>query len=624
MSAITGIFYRDSRSVDYDQIKKMNDSLSHRGTDGSKVYYEGSVALGHQMLHTTPESIHETLPFEENGLIITADARIDNRKDLSEKLGIENKEKIPDSYFILKAYQKWGETCPEELLGDFSFVIWDKTNEKLFCARDHMGVKPFYYYLSKEAFFFATEIKALLTIPEVPYKLNELKMAYFLQIEYSEDKLYTFYEDILRLIPAHSLSINLNKSRLKIYWELNPNSEILMDSEEDYITEFSSIFKEAVKCRLRSVFPIGFDLSGGLDSSSIVCMSKIILNKNSHPSDLKTFSYVFDEFPQIDERFYIKKVVDTGGIEAHYILCDRISPFEQIDTVLSFQDQPHLNPFLSIIRNSFKIMHKNGVRTILSGAGGDMVIYSGKNYFLELAITFQWYKLIKEIKKSSQLKNKNMFYMLFNQVFYPLIPEIIKDNLKNLICHYTRRIPCSTNFLNKYFIKKYSKDLQKLTEIKTTKKYHYFSINNDIAQIFFETLDLTSESFSIDSRYPYYDKRLIEFCYAIPTEMKFKIYNRYIQRAAMDKILPSEIQWRMSKADFRPFLTKNLISFEKSLLDMMISNNEIIKDYLDFKRLKCSYQKYKNGKEISYIDIYYIWIATILFLWLKKTNIHKN
>ena len=113
MSAITGIFYRNDSSAEYDQIKKMNDQLSHRGPDGSKVWYKGSVALGHQMLHTTPESIHETLPFEEDGLVITADARIDNRKELSEKLDIEDDEKVSDSYFILKAYQKWGENCPE-------------------------------------------------------------------------------------------------------------------------------------------------------------------------------------------------------------------------------------------------------------------------------------------------------------------------------------------------------------------------------------------------------------------------------------------------------------------------------------------------------------------------------
>jgi len=147
MSAISGIFYRNERSVDPKLIKLMNDKLYHRGPDGSKIWCEGSVALGHQMLHTTPESLHETLPFEKDGIIITADARIDNRKELSEKLNIEDEESVPDSYFILIAYRKWGEKCPEKLLGDFAFAIWDKDNEKLFCARDHMGIKPFYYYM---------------------------------------------------------------------------------------------------------------------------------------------------------------------------------------------------------------------------------------------------------------------------------------------------------------------------------------------------------------------------------------------------------------------------------------------------------------------------------------------
>ena len=180
MSAITGIFYRNGRDVNLDQINKMNDSLSYRGNDGSGVCLDGSVALGHQMLHTTKESILEKLPFkdENSGIIITADARIDNRDELASTLKLENNSKVPDSLFILKAYQKWGEQCPEKLLGDFAFVIWD--NQKIFCARDHIGVKPFYYYLSNNAFFFASEIKALLTNPEIKYQINKTKDSIFL------------------------------------------------------------------------------------------------------------------------------------------------------------------------------------------------------------------------------------------------------------------------------------------------------------------------------------------------------------------------------------------------------------------------------------------------------------
>ena len=142
MSGITGIFRRDGQDVDQADINNMNDKISHRGPDGSRIWCEGQVAFGHQMLHTTPESLQEILPFEdkESGLVITADARIDNRKSLSLKLGIEDNKYVSDSYFILKAYEKWGEKCPEKLLGDFTFAIWDENRETLFCARDHMGV----------------------------------------------------------------------------------------------------------------------------------------------------------------------------------------------------------------------------------------------------------------------------------------------------------------------------------------------------------------------------------------------------------------------------------------------------------------------------------------------------
>ena len=295
MSAITGIFYRDGRSVPFDQIKKMNDKLSHRGPDGSKVYCEESVALGHQILYTTQESLHESLPFEEDGLIITADARIDNRNDLSKKLKLQNVEHIPDSYFILKSYQKWGEKCPEELLGDFAFAIWDKNHGNLFCARDHMGVKPFYYFLSDELFCFATEMKALYAIPEITFKLNELKLAYYL-MRSNTDKNITFYKDVLFLNKAHSLTINNDNDNLKKFWEIDPEYKIIMNSEEDYIQSFLNIFTEAVKCRLRSAFPIGFELSGGLDSSSVVCVAKKILKNNQNFNDIKTFSMIFNKY----------------------------------------------------------------------------------------------------------------------------------------------------------------------------------------------------------------------------------------------------------------------------------------------------------------------------------------
>jgi asparagine synthase (glutamine-hydrolysing) len=213
MSAITGIYHRDGHFHDKNNIKNMNDCLSHRGPDDSGILCKESIAFGHQMLHTTPESINEKLPYmdEINGLFITSDARIDNRLELSEILNLENAENVPDSLFILKAYEKWGEKCPEKLLGDFAFAIWDKKEEKLFCARDHMGVKPFYYYLSDDIFLFATEKKSILINPDISKELNELRIGFFLKNFL--DKESTFYKNISILPPAHSLTIKAHKTK---------------------------------------------------------------------------------------------------------------------------------------------------------------------------------------------------------------------------------------------------------------------------------------------------------------------------------------------------------------------------------------------------------------------------
>ena len=211
MSGIAGVYYLDGRTVDSADLERMVDILAHRGPDGAAVWCEGSAGLGHRMLHTTPESLHEELPLVSayGDLALTADARIDNRGELLSALRIDRPhEEVCDSELIIEAYKKWGERCPERLLGDFAFAIWDGRNRRLFCARDHMGVKPFYYYRSYRLFAFASEIKALLCLPDVPHKLNEVQIADYLLDNYYEDKAVTFYEGILRLPPAHVTSVS--------------------------------------------------------------------------------------------------------------------------------------------------------------------------------------------------------------------------------------------------------------------------------------------------------------------------------------------------------------------------------------------------------------------------------
>jgi asparagine synthase (glutamine-hydrolysing) len=625
MSAITGIFYIDGRKIDPELIKKMNNRLSHRGPDGSAVWCEGSIALGHQMLWTTPESLHEKLPFEDevSGLVITADARIDNRDELSKELDIEDKEEVSDSYFILKAYQMWGENCPDKLLGDFAFAIWDKNEEKLFCARDHMGVKPFYYYLDDEMFVFGTEIKALFCVSGVPRELNERRVAFYLMD--IEDNKSTFYENIVSLSKAHSLTIKRDISKIKEYWKLDPDSQMVMESEEDYIKSFRKIFENAVKCRLRSAYPLGFELSGGLDSSSVVCMSKEILNenKNSSLNTIKTFSQIFDDFPQCDERNYIQNIINTGKIEAHFIRGDNINPFHQIEMILWHQEQPFFTPNMVTLWNFYKKIHKENVRVVLGGSGGDVVISYGTNYLYDLAITFKWKQMIKELNYFSERVNVNFYYLFYIHVLLSLIPEHIKTFtrffkknstyiLNNL---FSERIKAQ-DYLNKFYWKP-------LNEFKTAKKFHYYSLSMDNIY-FLEMLDRTTSVFSIEPRYPFLDKRLVEFCYSLPSHMKFKFgWSRYILRKSMEGIIPKENQWRPFKSLIDSVFERNLLVGKEYIEKILFKENNIISNYVDINKLIDINQKVNRGNN-SYDDYNYIWRSVLFGIWLKNERIVKS
>lgn len=530
MSAITGIFYRDRRNVDPPLIKKINDILSHRGPDGSITWCDGPVGLGHQMLWTTPESLHETLPFhdEKSGLVITADARIDNRKDLSEELRIEDKEDISDSYFILKAYEKWGEKCPEYLLGDFAFAIWDETEEKLFCARDHMGIKQFYYYLDDKVFVFGTEIKSIFSIPEVSCELNEKMIAFYLVGAIPKKKL-TFYKNIFSLNPANSLTITDNKINKNKYWNLNHDLKIVLGSDEEYISVFREIFAEAINCRLRSAFQIGFELSGGLDSSSVVCMTKNILKSKNCEEDINTYSMVFDTIPESDESKYIKKIVNSGGINSKLIPSDKVSPLKNINSKFLYQDQPFNAGNIGTTTNRYEKIQKDGIRILLGGYGGDQVVSIGKNHIRDLAVKLKWKKLIKEILAVSKNANRKPSYVFYILVFIPLLPKFIKNISKKFLSlsdtnkeEFILNEEFSTKMGGEDYLKSF-KFNSIARNVNTARKYHYLSINVKTNQKTLELLDPIAGVCSIEPRFPFLDKRLIEFCYGIPDQMKFSL-----------------------------------------------------------------------------------------------------
>lgn len=612
MSSITGILLRNERKVDHELIKNMNDSLAYRGPDGSHVWSEGSVALGHQMLHTTLESVHEELPFinKDKKLAITADARIDNRQELLETFNLDESLKISDSYLILLAYNKWGERCPEKLLGDFTFAIWDGIQEKLFCARDHIGVKPFYYYLADDIFIFATEMKAIFSIPNIKKQINEEQIANFLASLYADQEI-TFYKNIFRLPPANSITILKDEIFIENYWSLNPDYELDLDSDIEYSDKFLEIFKEAVKCRLRAILPIGYTLSGGMDSSSVVCMASHIL-KNKTSESLKTFSNIFDGIPQADERYYINSIISERNIDPYFINAEQISPLDDIETMVWHIEEPFLAPNMFLLWSPYSEGKRKNIRIMLSGFDGDTVLHRNiLSILTEDLYKWRWKKLLKEIDGVSDhlnIKRTTLIRRLFLEI---LMHEDSKRS--NILSRFRKKNFSRTGVMNKKFLSQNNIehaieffDEHYHHDLFNSRILHFRSLNSPLLQSSLEILDKSSAAFAIESRYPFFDKRLVEFCLALPSDQKmYAGWDRIVLRRAMENILPKEIQWRPKKSSMAPVFTRNLRLLEKEhLKEILFDNSSVIEKYVNLEKIQIKYYQFMDKEPINVTNLW--------------------
>jgi asparagine synthase (glutamine-hydrolysing) len=684
MSGIVGIHNLDGKAASRKDLEKMVDILAHRGPDGADIWVEGSVGLGHRMLWTTPESLLEKLPFidESSELVITSDARIDNREELIDILHLNScpVETITDSQLILAAYKKWGNFCPEHLLGDFAFVIWDQRNQSLFCARDHFGIKPFYYYYKPDnTFAFVSEIKALFTLKQVPRCLNETRMGDYLAFM-MEDQVTTSYQDIFRLPPAHCMVVSQELIQVWSYWSLDPNREIKLPSNEAYAKEFKRIFSEAVHCRLRSAFPIISHLSGGLDSSAITCVARSILVQEGK-TPLHTISTIYDKIKECDERAYINTVIDQGGLTPHFVHGDVLGPLSNLDMIFKYEDEAFIGPshfYPWLVNRETKQL---GMRIALDGFDGDTTVSHGITRLKELASQGKWNTFFHEAKavspnydvsvadlfktygfasfqkqaqqwqlliflKAVQLIHKNFDvsrkHLILNYGVKPLKGQV-RQFLKNLFRKHrslkraTKCIDSSQSLsvlnnplINNNFAEKISLN-ERITMMELNSKApeslrreHWQSLTVGLMAYTFEQMDQYAAMFSIESRHPFMDKRLIEFCLALPSEQKlFNGYGRMVMRRALEGVLPEKVQWRGDKTDMSANFDDGLFNRNRQILDEVMSSKiQNIEKYINLEYLQNSYQKLVLSEDkINNNEWIIVWQSVIISLWLDYKKI---
>lgn len=671
MSGIVGIYHLDQQPVSTDDLRQMLDALTHRGPDGVDLWCQGSVGLGHRMLWTTPESLHEQLPLVKGELIITADARIDNRDELAQVLSLPNRplEKVTDSEFILAAYERWGGDCPEHLLGDFAFMIWDGQKQQLFCARDYFGVKPFYYYhRSNHSFAVASEIKGLLCLDWIHQKINEVRIADYLALML-DDQVITTFEDIFRLPPASRMWVNASGLKIDTYWQLDPNHELKLESDDAYAEAFCEIFTEAVRCRLRSAFAVGSHLSGGLDSSSVSCVARKILSETTGET-LHTFSNIFDTVNECDERLYIDEVLKQGGYTPHYIHADTFGPLSYVEQILNYEDEPILGPSHHYPWRLNQAAHEANVRIVFDGFDGDTVVSHGLERLRELASQQKWSEFADAIEIASKNYKFSVNYML---TYYglPALRQLGKRGqwieffkAVNFIHHrfqYSRRSllvrqgirPIFNKISHKFYRtpKKSTNALAKVREIVSVdfakqvrlgeriEKYalkqassgsvrqeHWRAMTGGVLAVNLEAADRCAAAFGLEARHPFLDRRLVEFCLAVPADQKFKRgFGRMVMRRGLNNILPKAVQWRGDKANMTANFVNGMLNINGSLFEQVLDKyNYSVLRYVNLDNWEHAWNRVKqfpeSNKKVSSMtkDCFVVWRATVLALWFQR------
>ncbi|MDJ1173965.1 asparagine synthase-related protein [Roseofilum capinflatum] len=568
MSGIYGIFYKDGTAVTPETIEPMRRAMAAWGKDGQGSWCENSVGLGHLMLHSTPESLHEKLPIahrQNPNWVMTADARIDNRQELLAALNVPPAEgrTMPDSILILLAYEKWGQDCVSRLIGEFAFALWDRKEQILFCGRDHMGFKPFYYYENDRSFIFASDIEGVLARSEVPHRPNEPLLAAYLQEDtYFPEKRQTFLADIVKLPPAHQLTVTAKSSQLTQYWSLNNVREVRLPSDEAYAEQLRELLLEAVQCRIRTPFPVGCHLSGGLDSSSVTAIAAQLLRQQGKTPTAYSWSPpppATGECPD-DERRLIQAVCQQEGIECQYI------DLKVEDVVRTYMRDFSRDPAEMMFREQLvqKQAAQDDVRIMLSGWGGDEAITGhGWGFWSELFLRGRWRKLHREIRCLSQQEGANLLYALrldarvaYKKVLLPLIPEAIWSwrygRNSRSSCY---PITCiNPSFAQQHEDAVLSMRGPSLQESPGVQENQWRWLNNGHLTKRIEAWAVNGDRQGLLYSYPLLDRRILEFCLGTPPEQFVQQgCGRSLMRRAVEGILPAAVQWNRSKREAAAF-----------------------------------------------------------------------
>lgn len=573
-------------------IKKMADRIEHRGPDAEGFYIDENIALGHRRLAIIDiNSGIQPMFNEDKKIVVIFNGEIYNYIELKAELK-KKKHKFTtssDTEVLVHGYEEWGTDLPKKLRGMFAFAIWDKENETLFCARDHFGIKPLYYYKTDEEFLFASEIKSFLDYPDFKKELNKSILAAYLSFSFTPTS-ETFFKNVYRLDPGTSITIQENQLKIDKYFKLefNENKKEFNKSVE----EIASIMKDSVNHHLLSDVEVGSFLSSGIDSSYLVALAK--------PD--KTYTVGYDN-PKYNEIDYAKNLTDLLDISNTSKKITKEEYLNILPKIMYHMDEPSSDP-AAVALYFVSQLASQEVKVVLSGEGADE-FFGGYNIY----------------RKDVDMRFYNKIPFCIRHLIAKIascLPEV-----KGINFLIRRGMPLEENYIgvNKVFGKNEIKKILKIKNQKSNQeitkpvyeeqknksdivKMQAIDINFWLIKDILQKADRMTMANSLEGRVPFIDTEVFKVASSLPIEYKVTKENTKVAlREAAKKVIPNE-SYKKKKLGF-PVPLRDWLKEEDFYNEVKNTFESVFAgDFFNQKRMLKLLNDHKNNKRDNYKKIW--------------------
>ncbi len=595
-----------TREASMPLLNRMLERIAHRGPDARGTWQDGPAFLGHNRLSIIDLSEEANQPMVRGDLVMTFNGEIYNYIEIRErllKLGHEFSTQS-DTEVILAAYRQWGENCVREFTGMWAFVIYDKKNASLFASRDRFGIKPFYYIRDGGRFYFGSEFKALRESPLFTAEPNLKQISRGLQMGWTCYADETCFNCIRALPAAHNLIFRDGSVSLSQYWDIQ-TGRYSDNSFEEKKNNFLQLFTDSIRLHMRSDVTVGSCLSGGLDSSAIVSMVQH-LNPGIH---YKTFSIYYEGKDDVDERPFIHEVLKKyPEIEPYYFSPTDADVEESFHHALFHADAPCTGS--SFISQYFlmRLIGSQKIKVVLDGQGSDEYLAGYRHTYYRIIAdllrsgkTGQAFRLTKEVNRNS---GGGSIRALAH--FGKSMLSLMRDEQELYGLEFRNYYPFMTTLKETEPFR-----LQKVAGNKTDNFLYHLVFSSSLPSLL-QYEDRNSMAFSIESRVPFLDHRLVEFAFNLTNEDKVRgIETKYILRKALSGILPGAVEHRKDK---KGFVTPGENKWLRGPLKHLLAEDQPLADFLDKGTVTKLLRDYRNGDNSKAIVV---WRIATLNYWLK-------